>query len=186
MGCVDSALKARLIDAFRWSDPGPHSTHLVSDPSGWWRDPAILGAIGPAMAELFAADRPTVVVSPAVTGFLLGPLVATALGLGFVEAHKGGRERRIPEAMLWGRSNPDHLGRVLRLGVRAARISPDDRALLVDDWVVTGAQVGALRAALASGGTEVVGAAVIVDGCDAATARALGVRGLLRSADLPS
>jgi adenine phosphoribosyltransferase len=181
---VDSALKESLLDAFRWTDPGPHSTHLVSDVSGWWRDPAILAAIGPALAELVAEPPPTVVVSPAATGFIVGPLVATALGTGFVEAHK--EDRRLADAMLWGQSTPDYRGRVLTLGVRAARVSPEDRALIVDDWAVTGAQVGALRAALGSGGTQVVGAAVVVDGCQAAVARDLGVRGLLRAADLPS
>ena len=57
--------------------------------------------------------------------------------------------------------------------------------LVVDDWAVTGAQVGALRAALGRTGAQVIGAAVIVDGCDAATSEELGVRGLLRAAELP-
>jgi adenine phosphoribosyltransferase len=185
-GPVHADLKTRLIDAFRWLDPGPHSTHLVSDVSGWWRDPAILAGVGAALADLFAAERPTVVVSPEVTGFLLGPLVAAALGVGFVEAYKDARDRLVPVEMLWGRSEPDYRGRVLSLGVRAARLAADDRALVVDDWSVTGAQVGALRAALRPAGVPVVGAAVIVDGCRPSTAAALGVRGLLRPADLPS
>jgi adenine phosphoribosyltransferase len=182
-GGVDSVLKTRLVETFRWTDPGPHSTHLVSDVSGWWRDPAILAAVGPAVADLFPGARPTVVVSPAVTGFILGPLVAMALGAGFVEAHKD--DRVFADAMLRGRSTPDYRGRVLTLGVRAGRVSPADRALIVDDWAVTGAQVSALRSALKSGGTQVVGAAVVVDGCEPAVARDLGVRGLLRAADLP-
>src|SRR5688500_1079086 len=46
-------LGKRLIHAFRWIDPGPESSHLVSDMSGWWRDPEILAALGPALAELY-------------------------------------------------------------------------------------------------------------------------------------
>jgi adenine phosphoribosyltransferase len=183
---VDVDLKARLIDGFRWLDPGPHSTHLVSDISGWWRDPVVLANVGAALAGLFAADRPTVVVSPEVTGFLVGPLAAAALGVGFVEAYKDTRHRKVAMEMIWGQSAPDYRGRVLGLGVRAGRLATDDRVLIVDDWAVTGAQIGALRAALARRGVHVVGAAVIVNGCAPSTGAELGVRGLLRQADLPA
>lgn len=184
---MDVALKARLVDRFRWIDPGPRSSHLVSDESGWWRDPAILAGIGHALAALFAdaPQRPTVVVSPEVTGFLLGPLVAGELGVGFVEAFKDTRDRLIPDEMLWGRSGPDYRGRVLNLGVRAARLGPADRALVVDDWAVTGAQIAALRDALRQARVPVIGAAVIVDGCPPQIAGAMGVRGLLHPTDLP-
>ncbi|HYN92555.1 MAG TPA: phosphoribosyltransferase family protein [Pilimelia sp.] len=183
---MDADLRAALVETFRWLDPGPHSTHLVSDLSGWWRDPALLARLGGALAGLFpAAPAPTVVISPEATGFLLGPLVAVTLGAGFVEGHKDTRDRRVPDAMHWGTSTPDYRGRTLRLGVRAARLRAGDRALIVDDWIVTGAQVGALRAALGRAGVEVVGAAVVVDGCPPPVGAALGVRGLLRAAELP-
>src|SRR5688500_9013009 len=116
---VDVRLKARMIDAFRWVDPGPDSGHLVSDAAGWWRDPIVLGRLGPALAGLFPDGRPTVVVAPEVTGFLLGPLVAAALGVGFVGAYKSGGDRLIPAEVVWGRSAPDYRGRVVTLGVRA-------------------------------------------------------------------
>ena len=77
-----SDLRDRLIAEFRWTDPGPASDVLVSDRSGWWRDPGILHELGPALGALFASEQPTVVVAPEVTGFLIGPLVARALGVG--------------------------------------------------------------------------------------------------------
>jgi adenine phosphoribosyltransferase len=187
---MDVAWRTRLIDSFRWLDPGPHASHLVSDASGWWRDPVILGGLGGALAGLFPEVRPTVVIAPEVTGFLLGPLVATALGVGFVEAYKlveghgAGRDRLVPMEMLWGHSEPDYRDRVLTLGVRAGRLTAADRALIVDDWTATGAQVGALRAALDPAGVAVVGAAVVVDGCPPPRSAVLGVRGLLRPDDL--
>jgi adenine phosphoribosyltransferase len=183
---VDFALKNRLIGSFRWLDPGPHSSHLVSDVSGWWRDPEILAGIGPALAGLFPDARPTVVAAPEVGGFLLGPLVASALGVGFVEAYKDTRHRRIADRMVWARAAADYRGRTLALGVRAARVRAGDRVLVVDDWADTGAQIGALRAALASVGAEVVGAAVIVDGRLPAAGEPSLIRGLLRPADLPA
>jgi adenine phosphoribosyltransferase len=177
---VASDLRDRLISQFRWTDPGPDSDVLVSDRSGWWRDPYILDAIGPALAGLFTDRSPTVVVAPEVTGFLLGPLVARALGVGFVEAYRAGARRPIAESMTWAEVPADHRGEPQRLGVRSHLIEPRDRVLVVDDWASTGAQARALHAVITTLGAHPVGTAVIVTegppGGD--------VRGLLTRADL--
>ena len=133
-------LRDRLRAGFRWTDPGGDAGYLVSDRSGWWRDPSILDGVGPALADLFRADRPTVVVSPEVTGFLVGPLVARALGVGFVEAYRAGARRAIAEPMTWAEVPADHRGEVQHLGVRSHLLAPDDRVLVVDDWAATGAR----------------------------------------------
>ncbi|MFG2056447.1 phosphoribosyltransferase [Micromonospora sp. NPDC048930] len=176
MGVV---LNRRLVELFRWVDPGPDSSHLVSDTSGWWRDPEVLAGLGPALAGLFPAARPTVVIAPEVTGLLLGPLVAVAAGAGFLPAYKGGGERRRVGAMSWAETSPDHRGARLRLGVDAGRLGPADRVLLVDDWVDSGAQVDALHRLVAATGAEVVGAAAVVTTCPPAVAERLGLRALL-------
>ncbi|MEJ3743439.1 phosphoribosyltransferase family protein [Actinomycetes bacterium KLBMP 9797] len=155
-------LRKRLIHAFRWIDLGPGSTHMVSDASGWWRDPFILAGLGPALADLFRPERPTVVVAPEVTGYLLGPLVATALGVGFVGAVKEGADRQIAEPMTWARTSDDYRGRALGLGVRSRHIGPGDRVLVVDDWVSTGAQVRALYDVVRQLRATPVGCAAIV------------------------
>jgi adenine phosphoribosyltransferase len=181
---VNADLRRRLIDSFRWIDPGPHTTHLVSDVSGWWRDPAIIGALGPALADLFRAERPTAVMAPEVTGFLLGPLVAVALGAGFVEAYKDTRKRASADRMAWSATAADYRGRRWRLGVRARHLSPSDRVLVVDDWVATGTQLTALSALVIALGARVVGAAAIVDAAPVDVRDRLGLRSLLRAADL--
>ncbi len=181
---MDTDLRSRLAGAFRWVDPGPHTSRLVSDRSGWWRDPVILRALGPALAGLFPGERPTVVVSPPVTGFLLGPLVAQALGTGFVEACRDDPERRVAEPVTWAATPPDYRGRSLLLGVRTRHLEAGDRVLLVDDWVVTGAQVRALYAVVGALGAPAVGTAAIVAECPDAVAADLRVRGLLRGSDL--
>jgi adenine phosphoribosyltransferase len=175
---VTADLRDRLRAAFRWTDPG--EGYLVSDRSGWWRDPAILSGLGDALAELFRAERPTVVISPEVTGFLVGPLTARSLGAGFVEAYRAGARRPIAEAMDWTEV-VDHRGEVQLLGVRRELLRPDDRVLVVDDWAATGAQAGALRSLA---GDRYVGTAVIVDDCSPVVSASLGVRGLLRGSDL--
>jgi adenine phosphoribosyltransferase len=175
---VTAHLRDRLRATFRWTDPG--EGYLVSDRSGWWRDPAILSGLGDALADLFRAERPTVVISPEVTGFLVGPLTARSLGTGFIEAYRKGARRPIAEAMAWTEV-VDHRGEVQLLGVRRELLRPDDRVLVVDDWAATGAQAGALKALA---GDRYVGTAVIVNECSASVSSALGVKGLLRGSDL--
>jgi adenine phosphoribosyltransferase len=180
---VESDLRNRLIAAFRWTDPGADSEVLVSDRSGWWRDPHILDGLGLALGSLFAADRPTVVVSPEVTGFLVGPLVARALGVGFVEAY---RERAlrgpIAEPMTWVEVPADHRGDRQRLGVRSGLIKRGERVLVVDDWAATGAQARALYQVVSELGATPLGTAVIVNECP----RDPSIRGLLTGDDLSS
>ena len=135
----------RLRSAFRWTDPGDGSGYLVSNRSGWWRDPLIISGLGDALGDLFRPLAPTVVVSPEVTGFLLGPLVARALGAGFVEALRAGVRRPIAEPVRWAPVPRDHRGDEQLLGVREGLVSPADRVLVVDDWAATGAQIRALR-----------------------------------------
>ncbi|BCJ65393.1 phosphoribosyltransferase family protein [Polymorphospora rubra] len=174
-------LRKRLVTGFRWLDPGPHSTHLVSDMSGWWHDPEILAGIGPALAALFPTDRPTVVVSPEATGYLVGPLVATAVGAGFVPAVKQAAGRQVAEPVTWAHTPPDYRDRTLRLGVRDRHLGPADRMLVVDDWVATGAQVRAIYEIAARRGATIVGTAAIVADCPGEIARDLGLRTLLQA-----
>jgi adenine phosphoribosyltransferase len=186
-------LRARLIETFRWIDPGAWCDHLLTDRSGWWRDPMILDRIGPALARLIAppsaegtagTDAPTVVVAPATSGFLLGPLVARALGVGFVEAYRDLSSQELADDLVTRVSGIGHEGRPTMLGVRARHLGPADRVLVVDDWIETGAQLGALAEIVAAAGARYLGAAVIVDGAPAAVRELLSVRSLLRDAAL--
>jgi adenine phosphoribosyltransferase len=183
---MDPDLTQRLVTLFRWVDPGPQSDHLVSDCSGWWRDPTTLAALGPALADLFPAERPTVVVAPELTGVLLGPLVAERLGAGFVPAVKGGGGRIPAEPTTWVRTAADYRGRSVLLGVRDRHVYPGDRVLVVDDWVATGAQVRALYDLVAARGAEPVGTAAVVVDCPPGVAAELRVRALLSGGDLPA
>ncbi|MEV0896977.1 phosphoribosyltransferase [Actinoplanes sp. NPDC049802] len=174
-------LRDLLRSAFRWTDLGPGSDYLVSDRSGWWRDPRILDGLGPALAGLFTDRRPTVVISPEVTGFMIGPLVARALGVGFVEAYRAGARRAIAEPMIWADVPADHRGETQRLGIRRDLVAGTDRALVVDDWAATGAQARGLRDLL---GATYVGTAVIVDECPPEVSAELTIKSLLTGVDL--
>ncbi|GLY07257.1 MULTISPECIES: phosphoribosyltransferase [Actinoplanes] len=172
-------LRDLLRAEFRWTDVG--SDYLVSDRSGWWREPGILAGVGAALAEPFRSQQPTVVVSPEVTGFMLGPLVARELGVGFVEAYRAGARRPIAEPMIWADVPTDHRGDVQRLGVRSRLIGHADRVLVVDDWAATGAQARGLRTLL---GDRYLGTSVIVDECPPEVSAELCIKSLLTGADL--
>ncbi|MEU8295940.1 phosphoribosyltransferase family protein [Micromonospora sp. NPDC048909] len=182
---MPAELTERLAQLIRWIDPGPGASHLVSDVSGWWRDPTVLAALGPALVAPFRAARPTVVVSPAVTGLLVGPLAATALGVGFVAAHKPGDGRLPAGPLTWAQSPPDFRGRRVDLAIRDRHLAPGDRVLVVDDWVATGAQVRALYEICAARGAEPVGTAAVAVDCPPEVAAELRVRALVTATDLP-
>ena len=177
-------LKKRLVERFRWIDPGPEATHLVSDVSGWWRDPDILARLGPALAEPFRDEGVDVVIAPEVTGLMLGPLVATVLGAGFVPAYKNGGDRLIAEPTTWAETPHDYRGRILALGVRDRHVGPGERVLLVDDWVATGAQFRALHRLVAMRGAEMVGSCAIVADLPPQVAAELRLHALLAADDI--
>ena len=180
---METELTRRLVELFQWFDPGPDDTHLVSDHSAWWRDPQVLAALGPALVAPFRADRPTVVVAPAVTGLILGPLAATALGVGFVPAYKPD-ERHLPGPASWAQSPADYRGRSPRLGILDRHLGSGDRVLVVDDWVATGAQLRAIYTICATRGAVPGGTAAVVDACPPEVRRKLRVHALLDAAQL--
>lgn len=183
-GGMRPELSRRLAELTRWTDPGPGATHLVSDISGWWRDPVVLARLGPALVSPFQQSQPTVVISPAVTGYLLGPLAATALGIGFVAAHKPGDGRLPPGTLTWAQGPPDYRGRRVDLAVRDQNLKAGDRVLVVDDWVSTGAQVRALYDICAARDATPIGTATVVADCSPEVAAELRIQSLLTGADL--
>lgn len=176
-------LRRQLTASFAWR-PGRTSVGPYADVSGWWRDPLILAGLGPALADLFRSDAPTVVLSPQSSGFILGPLVAAALGLGFVELLKD-HKPTTADQWLERTTPPDYRDRHVKVGFRRGQVTSADRVLVVDDWVATGGQLLAAQALVADVGAAWVGAAVIVDALtDHRVRRDLNVRALLNEREL--
>jgi adenine phosphoribosyltransferase len=172
-------LGAALRAAFAWRGDLPGA-----DASGWWADPAILAAIGPALAALHAQQEPTLVAGIEAHGFLLGPLVAVALDIGFVAVEKNLVAADVGDDVTLRTTPPDYNERDLTLGVRTRRIGGRDRVLLADEWIQTGAHATATRRIIEDLGAAYVGAAVIVDATTNDVRRSLNVRSLLRVHDL--
>jgi orotate phosphoribosyltransferase len=139
---LHAALKRRgalLEGHFRLSS-GRHSDRFVQK-FRILEDPSLLDPVGAAIAERFRSLQPSIVVSAAVGGILLGYEVARHLGVKaiFVEKESG---------------TP-----VLRRGFT---LSPSDRALVVEDVVTTGLSVGEVIELVRRHGSHVVGVGAMV------------------------
>jgi len=125
-------------------------------------------------------------VGVASRGTLLGPLVAQRLRIGFVEIRKSLSQHQRERSDLLRRSTPpDYADRDLILSIQRYLIGSHDRAVLVDDWIETGAQAQAAARLIEDSGGSLAGTAVIVDETTAATRRALNVRSLLSARQVP-
>lgn len=139
---LERELKERgaLLDGHFRLSSGRHSNRFIQK-FRILEDPKILEPVAREIAGAFRAVKPTVVVSAAVGGILLGYEVARALGTKaiFVEKQDG-----VP---------------VLR---RNFQLDPADRVLVVEDVVTTGGSVKEVLEVVRATGASVAGVGVIV------------------------
>lgn len=118
-------------------------------------------------------------------GFLLGPLVAAAIGVGFVEVRKDPSPVSDSDRWLRRTPPPDYRDRQLTLGIRKDLVADGDRVSLVDDWIDTGGQALGARRLVEDTGATWLGVAVVVDALESnMVRRRLGVRSLIHHRDL--
>lgn len=110
---------------------------------------------------------------------LLGPLAATALGVGFAIVRKGDQPDDHEDPLLRRTTPSDYKNRGLDLSVRSSLLARSDRVLLVDDWVDTGAQATAVMSLAHDAGATWLGVAAAIDGSPPDVRQRLTVRSLL-------
>lgn len=130
---------ALLEGHFRLSS-GRHSDRFVQK-FRILEDPSLLEPVGRAIADRFRSLQPTLVVSAAVGGILLGYEVARHLGVKAIFVEKVNGEP------------------VLRRGFT---LSSSDRALVVEDVVTTGLSVGEVIGVVRQQGAQVAGVGAMV------------------------
>jgi adenine phosphoribosyltransferase len=175
---VDECPRAKelLLGTFRW-------TKGHADFADSFRDPDLLQAVGPALAQPFAAEGVTAVVGLEARGFVLGALAARHLGVGLVLARKPGAIH--PDSHRLLATTPDWRGRHIEFLISRQALRPGDRLLLVDDWIETGSQARTVAALAADNGVRLVGVSVLVDDTSDEVRDQLNVVGLVRSSELP-
>ena len=132
---------AYLEGHFRLSS-GLHSTGYLQS-ALVLQNPSDASALGLGIAEHVKAMKPTVVLSPALGGLIIGHEVGRALGVRAIFAERSG-------------------GPALELR-RGFSLSPSDRVLVIEDVFTTGRSTREAIAVARGAGAEVIGAAAIVD-----------------------
>jgi len=139
---LEAALRERgalLHGHFRLSS-GRHSDRFIQK-FRLLESPPLVEAVAKQIAAAFRAVKPTIVVSAAVGGIVLGYEVARQLGTDaiFVEKENGVATLR-----------------------RSFKLSPEDRALVVEDVVTTGLSVREVIDVVRKAGAQVAGVGIIV------------------------
>lgn len=139
---LEQELKARgaLLDGHFRLSSGRHSNRFIQK-FRILEDPAIVEPIAREIADAFRDAKPTIVVSAAVGGIILGYEVARSLGTKAIFVEK---ENGVP---------------VLRRGFS---LGPPDRALVVEDVVTTGGSVKEVLDVVRASGASIAGVGIIV------------------------
>ena len=146
-------VRDELERSFRWVDGH-------ADVWRWFADGQLFPRVVGELADPFRDVGVTKVATLEARGFLLAGAVAKELGAGVVAIRKQGGA--LPGPRSEALTSPDYRGRRLTLVMRSDLLSIQDRVLLVDDWIETGAQALAARALVEGPGAVFAGLAVIV------------------------
>jgi len=104
--------------------------------------PEIAGELGQMLADRFRDESIDIVVSPAIGGIVIGYEVARALGVRAIWAERDGGNMTLK---------------------RGFRLTPGERALIIEDVVTTGGSVKEVAGVVADAGAEIVGFGFIMD-----------------------
>ncbi len=132
--------RGALLDGHFKLSSGRHSDRFIQK-FRILEDPAMVEPVARAIADAFRESKPTIVVSAAVGGIILGYEVARALGTKAIFVEK---ENGVP---------------VLR---RSFHLDPSDRVLVVEDVVTTGGSVKEVLDVVRKSGADIAGVGVIV------------------------
>lgn len=166
-----------ILQRFRWIDGDADTWTML-------RDPVALRAVVNALADLMADQELDVIVGIEARGFVLGPSVAIALGIGFSPIRKNGA--KFPGDVLRHQSTPDYRGRTQVFEARRDHYASGQRVGLVDNWIETGSQAVAAQRLIATAGAELAAVAVIIDEASDDLRQVLSpIQSIVTAAELP-
>jgi xanthine phosphoribosyltransferase len=125
-------------------------------------DPALMLAVGGALAAHFGGLNVTKVLTAEISG--IAPALAAALALG-VRVVYGRKTKPITmPAQVYVQSAPSHTkGRNVEIMVSPEFLTAQDRVLIVDDFLATGATILALAKLAELAGATVVGIGAVIE-----------------------
>lgn len=125
-------------------------------------DPALTMQIGQAFAELFRGERVSKVLTIEASGIHFAMAAAYTLGVPFVYAKKKKAVTLTEEVY----SVPVHSftrGETYQVSVSKQYLSPQDRILIVDDFLATGAALVGLVEIVKHAGAHLVGVGAVIE-----------------------
>ena len=125
-------------------------------------DPQLMLEVGRELARRFEAVGATKVLTAEISGIAPALTTAMALNIPVVYARKT-KPITMPEEVL-RRSAPSHTkGRDVELMASPEFLSPDDRILIVDDFLASGRTIQALVHLVADAGATLVGIGAVIE-----------------------
>ena len=125
-------------------------------------DPALMLAVGGALAAHFGAMGITKVLTAEISG--IAPALTTALALGVPVVY--GRKTKpitMPENVYVARAPSHTKGQEVHLMVSPEFIGPVDKVLIIDDFLATGFTIMALVRLARQAGAEVIGVGAVIE-----------------------
>lgn len=125
-------------------------------------DPRLMDHCGGVLAEAFADRRPTLVLTVESSGIPPALMTARHLGVDMVYARIK-RPATMTGDVYTTRSRSHTKGNVVTLHVAAARLAPDDRVLIIDDFLGSGGTILGLKRLIDEACATLVGIGVLVE-----------------------
>ncbi|PPF65030.1 phosphoribosyltransferase [Clavibacter michiganensis] len=167
----------QVLKHFRWINGDADTWAMLAEPHS-------LRAIIAGLTELARPAQPDLILGIEARGFVLGPAVAAALGVGFVPVRKEGG--MFPGDVIRRVTAPDYRGNTVELSTRRDLIQPGQRVVLIDDWIETGSQSLASAQLVSGCGAELCAVVTIVDETsDDARAQLPPIHALVTGKELP-
>jgi adenine phosphoribosyltransferase len=110
------------------------------------------------LAEKFAPLKPDYIVGIEARGFILGPAIAHAIGVGFIPIRKPGKlPHKVEKAVYELEYGTD------TVEIHADAVEKGDRVIVIDDLLATGGTAEAAYRLLKTIGADVVGIGFIIE-----------------------
>ena len=125
-------------------------------------DPAFMLAVGGALAARFGAADITKVLTAEISGIAPALTTALALGVRVVYARKT-RPVTMPTDVYVQRAPSHTKGKIVELMISPEFLQPNDRVLIVDDFLASGATIHALARLAEDAGAKVAGVGAVIE-----------------------